>query len=214
MDHFSALPYDIHSMIISRLYNDYKGSWRLEKSLLAINRTWRYLALPLVFNRAYIIHGKPKTRSDTRCPIFTNIDLISNSMKVIKEISIEMHYNEDPLPGFEKIVKLLGCDTKRLEFSLDPTKYYAEDQSKIEIHIADLATRFAIALPSLNELEYKGKDLQAARVFMRCIVPLYADKLESLKSSIPFSATCELTQLKKTIRSNRQYKLGHFPIWC
>ncbi|KAI9477270.1 hypothetical protein BX667DRAFT_280537 [Coemansia mojavensis] len=205
MAHFSTIPDDIHRLIIDELfYKDWlPANVKKNLYLLAINHTWRQLALPLVYSKAYICYGKDGTQSDTDNVLDTTIELIPHG-NLIKDVFIKLRYHSNLIPGLDRVIELLGCGATRLKLVMKPTV----DKGDGELNTAELAQaadRLVAALPSVSVLDYAGVSKKSATgVLLGYIAGRYANQLTALTSNISFATESTFTQLK-TIDFVKEY---------
>ncbi|KAI9471667.1 hypothetical protein BX667DRAFT_538935 [Coemansia mojavensis] len=219
MAQFSTLPEDIHYLIIKQLFENSctLSDFRSQLYLLAVNNTWRNIALPLVYQQEFIQYGQPKQRNrgvalSTEPAITTNIGLLQEN-KYAKSINIKIYYEDSPIHELNQIIEVFSdkSPAQVLDINLSPHISHnpgsRRDAEQYRCELFEIATKLAGVLPDTNELNFNGiTNNHVACIFYGQIVAQYVDTLQIINSnhSLDIPRGCTLTKLKY-LRMNFDY---------
>ncbi|KAI9478949.1 hypothetical protein BX667DRAFT_536091 [Coemansia mojavensis] len=211
---FTSLPDDILLLIISRLTCDFDELrvFKENLGLLAVCSRLRQLALPLVYQSAFITHSLGVDYDDDHfelvlqnnfeepitSDVITTLDLANHtSNNWVRTIIIDVHYISSPDKGLTKVLQILeGRITKAqvLQLSL-----YPRLSANIFVPLFDdfkpIAKELVKLIPQINHLKFGGLE-EFAYDFYGYIADSYAHQLLTLESDYSIQTTNLFTKLK------------------
>ncbi|KAJ2782126.1 hypothetical protein H4R18_002449 [Coemansia javaensis] len=196
------LPEDVLICIVKAAAHAYVhggGRWAGGLVLLSVCRTWRRLAMPLVYGGVYIHHsddpdidpGPGPGAAEAR--LVTNADLVAaaGAVRLVRYVQLSVSCTADPLRGLDRILGALEGMARQWpgarKAALDI--HYAEIPSPAEAapHGAAVqlaARRLSGLLPGVQRLIIEGHPAPAVRALCGHLASAYAAQLRSLDTKL------------------------------